>query len=129
MKSEKGQAALEFALILPILLYVICGITDFGRILYTKNALTTMSQQAARYASIDSTRTDSDISTFVRGNAAVSDTSTSTLTIATTPTPTRTSGDLVKVTLSYKIKYITPWMNKILASPYTITASSTFRVE
>jgi Flp pilus assembly protein TadG len=37
MKSEKGQAAVEFALVLPILLLLILGIIDFGRILYSMN--------------------------------------------------------------------------------------------
>ena len=52
MKSEKGQAAVEFALVLPILLMLIFGIIDFGRVLYTKSALTSLSQEAARHVSI-----------------------------------------------------------------------------
>ena len=129
MKSEKGQAALEFALVLPILLLLVCGIVDFGRILYTKNTLTSMSEQAARYASLDYTNTDAEIDTYVRTNAGVSDTSAGTLTVAVAPTPTRVSGNTVKITLTYKIYYITPFMNKILASPFIIKSYSTFRVE
>ena len=32
MKSQKGQAIVETALILPILLMLLFGITDFGRL-------------------------------------------------------------------------------------------------
>ena len=34
MKSQKGQAIVETALILPILLMLLFGITDFGRIFH-----------------------------------------------------------------------------------------------
>jgi Flp pilus assembly protein TadG len=39
MKSNKGQALLEFILILPIFLMLFLGMFDFGRILYEKNRL------------------------------------------------------------------------------------------
>ncbi len=39
MKSNKGQALIEFILILPIFLTIFLGIIDFGRILYEKNRL------------------------------------------------------------------------------------------
>lgn len=36
MKKEKGQATLELALVLPILLIIFCAIIDFGRIFYAE---------------------------------------------------------------------------------------------
>ncbi len=39
LKSIKGQALLEFVLILPIFLMMFIGIIDFGNILYKKNQL------------------------------------------------------------------------------------------
>ncbi|MDD2469921.1 MAG: TadE/TadG family type IV pilus assembly protein [Bacilli bacterium] len=39
MRSNKGQALLEFILILPIFLLFLLAIIDFGRIIYEKNRL------------------------------------------------------------------------------------------
>ena len=33
-KRENGQSAVEFALVLPILLLIVCGILDFGWLFY-----------------------------------------------------------------------------------------------
>lgn len=39
MKDKKGQALVEFAIILPVTLILIFCIIDFGRVIYEKNAL------------------------------------------------------------------------------------------
>lgn len=39
MKSNKGQALLEFILILPVFLMLFLGMIDFGRVLYESNKL------------------------------------------------------------------------------------------
>ena len=49
-KSEKGQALVEFALVLPILLIVLCGIIDFGWLYYNQITLNNAAREGARYA-------------------------------------------------------------------------------
>lgn len=126
MRKKKGQAAVEIALMLPILLLLLCGITDFGRILYITNTLNIVSQEAVRYASFG--KDDSQIDTFIRTNAAVGDKTPDILGINISPS-IRKSGDYVTVKITYKINYITPLINKILPSPYQIKTQSTIRVE
>lgn len=41
-KNNKGQALIEFVLILPIFIFFLFAIIDFGRIVYTKNHLETV---------------------------------------------------------------------------------------
>jgi Flp pilus assembly protein TadG len=48
MKEEKGQALLETALILPILLLLLIGIITFGMLLYSKIVVTLAASQSAR---------------------------------------------------------------------------------
>jgi len=51
-KSENGQAMVEFALVLPILLMLVCGIIDFGYVMYSQLSLSNDAREAARYVSI-----------------------------------------------------------------------------
>ena len=55
-KDRGGQSLIEFAVLLPILLLVIFGITEFGRAILVKNVLHTASREGARLAVVsDST--------------------------------------------------------------------------
>jgi len=49
-KDKRGQSLIEFALVLPILLLVLFGITEFGRAILVKNVLHTASREGARLA-------------------------------------------------------------------------------
>ncbi|HBY06318.1 MAG TPA: hypothetical protein DEH22_00445 [Chloroflexi bacterium] len=50
-KPEKAQSMVEFALILPLLLLLILGIVEFGRLLFFYSSVTSASREAARYGS------------------------------------------------------------------------------
>ena len=49
--KEKAQGLVEFSLVLPLLLMLIFGIIEFGRLLFVYAAVTTASREAARYGS------------------------------------------------------------------------------
>jgi len=51
-KGERGASAVEFALVLPLLLAIIAGITDFGIAFYNKAMVTSASREGARAASL-----------------------------------------------------------------------------
>jgi Flp pilus assembly protein TadG len=53
-----GQALAEFALIVPILVMAIFGVIDFGRYVYTQNALNEAAREAARAASVSTRPTE-----------------------------------------------------------------------
>jgi Flp pilus assembly protein TadG len=48
---QQGAAALELALVLPVLVALICGIMDFGDAWYMKQVLNNASREGARYGS------------------------------------------------------------------------------
>lgn len=60
---EAGQAMVEFALILPFLLMVICFIIDFGWIFACKNELTNLAGQTARDAAIHASEGSASVKT------------------------------------------------------------------
>jgi len=52
IKKENGQAMVEFALVLPILLLLVAGIIDFGWLYYNQLTANNASREAARYIAI-----------------------------------------------------------------------------
>ena len=48
-QTPAAQALVEFALVLPILLLLILGVIDFGRMFYTKMILTNAAREGANY--------------------------------------------------------------------------------
>jgi Flp pilus assembly protein TadG len=52
ISNTRGNAVVEFALVLPILLLVLFGITELGRMIMTTNVLNTASREGARLAAV-----------------------------------------------------------------------------
>lgn len=50
---ERGQAAAEFALMLPVLALIVMGMVDFARVFYTYEALINASREGARYCALN----------------------------------------------------------------------------
>lgn len=71
IRVEKGQAVVELAITLPILLMILCGIIDFGWIFANQNIIDHCSREGARYAIVNSVDAGSavDIESFTRSLA------------------------------------------------------------
>lgn len=52
-RRERGAAAVEFAIVLPILLLFLAGIIDFGRAMYTQAIVTNAAREGARAAVVN----------------------------------------------------------------------------
>jgi Flp pilus assembly protein TadG len=50
IRGNRGQSVVEFALVLPLLLLILFGITEFGRAWMTVNILTSSAREGARLA-------------------------------------------------------------------------------
>ncbi|WP_432821182.1 TadE/TadG family type IV pilus assembly protein [Trichloromonas sp.] len=145
-KGERGAAALEFALIFPLLLAIVAGITDFGIAFYNKAMVTSASREGARVASLWQPASLKPSEAELKG--VVKDVLDTTLfkigsgTIATTfdpPDPsTVPSGAYIKVTVSYAHDYlilppIIGLLNMVTGDAFPVTvnlaSSTTMRVE
>ncbi len=100
MKNKKGQALIEFILILPVLLLILFMIIDFGKIILCKNHLE---------------NTLSNVVTLKENNGDIK---------------TYLSQDEYKITykiednkiiLETKLDLITPGLKNILKNPYKVT--------
>ncbi|MFT4471609.1 TadE/TadG family type IV pilus assembly protein [Arthrobacter sulfonylureivorans] len=50
--SERGAAAVEMAIVLPLLVLILMGIMEFGRVFYVQISLSHAAREGARYAAI-----------------------------------------------------------------------------
>ena len=60
-RSYKGQGAVEFALVAPVLFLIVFGMIEVGRLLFIYGAVTNAAREAARYGSatgVDTNATD-----------------------------------------------------------------------
>ncbi len=55
IRSERGAVAVEFAILLPVFLLLLCGIMDFGHAYYMKQLVTSASREGARYGTLYTT--------------------------------------------------------------------------
>ena len=126
VKNEQGQSLIEFALIVPILILMVSGIFDFGRVLYTYMNLNHLTQETVRLGGLG--KTDIEITQFAKERFHIGDPTS--LNIVISPNQaSRKSGDYVTVTLSYPVEYVTPMASLVLPSPYQVITDSTIRME
>lgn len=126
IKNEKGQSLVEMALVLPLLLLLIVGIFDFGKLFYTYMHMHLATQETVRLGGLG--KEDEEIRAFARDYVQIKDPSL--LQIGITPnSSTRESGQYVTVTLSYPHKFITPGMGRLFGETIPVETESTIRVE
>ena len=71
MKNQKGQALVEAAIILPLLILLIIGLFEFGRAMFLKNTLNNAARAGARTAVVTPTY---DAATHPNGMSAANST-------------------------------------------------------
>ena len=65
--SRSGQALVEFAIIVPILLLILLGIVDFARAWNVYEVLTDAAREGAREAVVDNGKTQAQIYDIIKG--------------------------------------------------------------
>lgn len=130
-RREDGQAMVEFALILPIFLLILCGIIDFGWLFYNQLSLNNACREGARYAVVHTAENADtrsiinhieNMSTTVFANDGVD------ITVEYTSPADPTSGD-VKVRIQADISFFTPVLSSVLGKEKTITSTVIMKVE
>lgn len=99
--GERGTTMAEFAIIAVVFFMIIFGIIEFGRLLYTHNALTDAARRGARYAVLHD-RVDA---TCVKNVVVFGETNVNPNTCAPTGPPLINGLTVAKVTVNYATDY------------------------
>lgn len=133
--ARRGQALVELAILMPLLLLLLLGAIDFGRIFFGWVAVNNASRIAANYAAthpdawaLSNTEQQAEYAALVRQSGA----NNCGLDEQDPPPPTfpdgtRELGDRVRVDLSCEFDLVNPFLQPLIG-PYEVSASSVFNV-
>lgn len=107
-KKDKGQALVEFVLVLPVFIMLILAIIDFGRIIYIKNNLENKTDDALTY--LKDQRPYEEVKAII--NKGVTEDINISLTYG--------EDHFLTIKLSEEIAIFTPGLNYILSNPYEV---------
>ena len=109
--KEKGQSLTEMALVLPVILVILAGVVDLGRLYYVTVALTDAAGEGATYAAIDPSNTDEIIARTQASTGGLVQVGTEQVTV---DCPSVTAGSTVTVSVSYDFTVATPLVNLLV---------------
>ena len=125
--SDKGQTLVEFVLLLPIIILLVFGLFDFGRIVYYKSVLTNAAREGARYGSTDPSSTSSIEAAVERHLYGIRPEDITIEIVDTGPTTNN-----IRVTVSYNFLPATPVITTFINSEddeLTLSSQSLMRIE
>lgn len=100
--NRKGQALVEFVLILPVFLLILFAVVDFGMILSTKNELENISV---------------DVVSMIKNNDNIIDINNH---YPDTTIEVKEEEEYIRVIIYEEIDVMTPGLNRVLGDPHKI---------
>lgn len=102
-RHDRGAAAVEMALVMPLLLLIVCAIIDFGRMYNTQITITQAAREGARAAAYGQSAAQIED----RVDLATSSLAEPVNVTSTTTCPN--SNDVAEVTVQYDFEFVTPF--------------------
>jgi hypothetical protein len=132
-RDERGAAAVEFALVMPLLILLLFGIIEFARVWNARQTLTDAAREGARiavvnYSMLNAAVLDDSVRRVVRraaGNAGL-DITEEKLVIGTIGVGGVGGSESAQVSLQYEY---TPLFGLVLKAPITMRTSAVMRNE
>jgi Flp pilus assembly protein TadG len=137
IKDQKGASAVEFAIVLPVLLMILFGIIEFSVAFFDKAMITNASREGARAGIVlrNPPLTDVEITDIVNNylsGSLINFSGTTIPDIIVTPqdTSTLTTGDPLTVMVSYPFNfYVLPGFVAALMDGLTLNATTIMNME
>ena len=138
-RRSRGQALVEFALVIPLVILLFMGVFDFGRAVFAYNSLSNAAREGARVAIVDQTVTGGvPVGATEAANQATglglvaSDVNAVKVSYLlpdlSGPCAGRSLGCIAEVTVHYKYTAITPIIGSIIG-PIDLKASTQLPIE
>lgn len=145
-RGERGAVAVEFALIVPLLMLLVFGIMEFGYMLNRDTVVSNASRDGARVASLDGEYADilesiqtelaqsgipiTSPTTVIRIDCKkVDGTACNVANNATTYNTLAESGATAIVSVTYNYTWITPVISSIMGTSTSLAQTTQMRVE
>jgi Flp pilus assembly protein TadG len=139
-RATKGQSLVEFGLIVMVLLLIVVGVIDLGRVIYSYSAIFNAAREGARYAILSDPESldTAGITAAAKQHIVGLDPANVHVTMTTIPDSSDLDGDgdtdetlQIRVTVSTSFSASTPLTIPFLGSSNIITlrSSSTMRME
>jgi Flp pilus assembly protein TadG len=133
LRDRRGSELVEFALVMPLLVFIVFGVVDFGLVMFDKAVITNAAREAARAGIVfaPARLTEAEIRTVAQSYCL-----TNLVTFGTPVSPTVTvngagggSGGQLEVIVSYPYTWaVIPGFTSLGAS-LTLTSRSVMRLE
>ena len=135
---QPAVTIVSFALVAPLLLFIVFGTMEMGRVLNAWLVITNEAREAARYGAVTFDATNDHASEQTAEQTAVRAYISNRLTgvldqTYLTPAPsvvvTNDASPKVQVTIYYKVPLVVPLISQVLPNPFPIAARSAMRGE
>lgn len=124
--EKKGQSMVELALILPLILFLLLGVVEFGRMFHSYLVVTQGSREGARLAVVG----ESDQAVAERVGHVTSTLDVTKIRVTVTPAGRdRIRGVPVDVTVRYQLDLMIPNFFQMFPDPFIISSTTTMRME
>ena len=124
-RKDKGQAILEFALVIPLFILVLVGTAETGILVHDYLLVQIAAREGARYGAVG--HSDSEIRQRVRDTAPTLDPADFTIAVTNAQ---GNRGEQVTVNVSYDVDLITPMMETLFGQdPFPVSSQVVMRIE
>jgi hypothetical protein len=117
----------ELALVIPLLIIILFGIIEFGRVFHSYLIITHASREGARVGVVG--QSNEAIEQRVQEAAPLANMDKLTTGISPFGQAARTPGVPLTITVDYEVELFTPVLSSILINPVPLQAQTTMRME
>ncbi len=126
--GEAGSAAVEFAVVCPLLFAILLGLVEFGRVMMVQQTLVSSAREACRVAVLPGT-TKQDVIDRANSSLSAAGISGHTITMKPDPPSSAAEGSPVTVTIQVSFSNVTWLPTPIYLGGKILIASSVMRRE
>lgn len=132
LRGKRGQSIVEFALVVPVLLLLVFGIMEGGRLLHQTIIVTEAAREGARVAvvNVNNTNINNTVKTAVNRFGGGLATTITYRNQANASVQNPVSGGTATVAVTANVQLVSPLISSLVkANPFPVSGTATMRME